>query len=562
MAVLSASFFVPFPATAENNAGSYLAGRQAIARSDFAKAAEFYTRALARDPSNPTLMESVVLSRLAMGEIDRALPVALQMEESGLRSQVAHMVVQSSMLANEDYAGYLDRDPDTQGIGKLADGLLAGWAHLAAGSVGQALAQFDRVGDTNGVRNFALYHKALALASVGDYEGAEAIFAANEGAVTTLSRRAAMARAEVLSQLDRNDEALEMLADVFGASFDPGLTAVADRLASGETLSFSHVRTPQDGLAEVFFTIGAALNDEAADDFVLIYARAAGYLRPDHIDAILLSAELLEDMGQFDLSVATYRKVPQDSADHHAAEMGRAEALRRAGKPDAAIEVLESLAMDYPTLPLVHSSLGDLQRQQEEYDAAIKAYDKALEFLEEGDNREWFVHYARGISHERLKQWDQAEADFRRALELNPEQPQVLNYLGYSLVERKTKLEEALDMIERAAAARPDSGYIIDSLGWVLFRLGRYEEAVTHMERAVELMPVDPVVNDHLGDVYWAVGRMREAEFQWSRALSFVDPEDENAEANPERIRAKLEVGLDEVLAQEGAEPIQVANDQ
>ncbi|MEY8839355.1 tetratricopeptide repeat protein [Cribrihabitans sp. XS_ASV171] len=556
------TFILPLPAFAENSAGSYLAGRQAIARSDFANAAEFYSRALALDPSNPTLMESVVLSRLAMGEIDRALPVAQQMEAQGLRSQVAHMVVQANLLAEGDYAAYLDRDPGTQGIGKLADGLLAGWAHLGAGSVGQAIAQFDRVGDTNGVRNFARYHKALALASVGDFEGAEAIFAADEGVVTTLSRRAAMARAEVLSQLGRNDDALEMLADVFGPSFDPGLTAVADRLVAGETLPFTHVRTPQEGLAEVFFTIGAALNDEAADDFVLIYARAASYLRPDHIDAILLSAELLEDMGQFDLSVATYRKVPQDSADHHAAEMGRAEALRRAGKPDAAIEVLESLAIDYPMLPLVHSSLGDLLRQQEDYASAVKAYDQSLEFLEEGDSREWFVLYARGISHERLKQWENAEADFRRALELNPDQPQVLNYLGYSLVERQIKLEEALDMIERAAAARPDSGYIIDSLGWVLFRLGRYEEAVAHMERAVELMPVDPVVNDHLGDVYWAVGRHREAEFQWSRALSFVDPGDKDNEAKPDRIRAKLEIGLDAVLAQEGAEPIRVANEQ
>ena len=159
-----------------------------------------------------------------------------------------------------------------------------------------------------------------------------------------------------------------------------------------------------------------------------------------------------------------------------------------------------------------------------------------------------------------LEEWKQAEADFRAALELNPDQPQVLNYLGYSMVEKQVKLDEALNMIERAVAARPDSGYIVDSLGWVLFRLGRYDEAVSHMEKAVELMPVDPVVNDHLGDVYWAVGRSREAEFQWKRALSFVDPDDENAEADPDRIRRKLDVGLDQVLAEEGAAPLKFAN--
>ncbi|MEM9972515.1 MAG: tetratricopeptide repeat protein, partial [Pseudomonadota bacterium] len=140
-----------------------------------------------------------------------------------------------------------------------------------------------------------------------------------------------------------------------------------------------------------------------------------------------------------------------------------------------------------------------------------------------------------------------AEADFRRALELNPGQPQVLNFLGYSLVEQRRNLDEALGMIEQAVASRPDSGYIVDSLAWVYYRLGRFEDAVEPMERAVELLPTDPIINDHLGDVYWMVGREREARFQWERALSF-EPEEEDAT----RIRLKLEIGLDEVLAQEG----------
>ena len=137
------------------------------------------------------------------------------------------------------------------------------------------------------------------------------------------------------------------------------------------------------------------------------------------------------------------------------------------------------------------------------------------------------------------------------ALQLNPEEPHVLNYLGYSLVERREKLDEALDMIERAVAAEPDNGYITDSLGWAFYRLGRYEEAVPVMERAVELASTDPVINDHLGDVYWAVGRVREAEFQWRRALSYAPSDD----LDLDRVRRKLEVGLDQVLIDEGAEP-------
>ncbi|MEM6558130.1 MAG: tetratricopeptide repeat protein, partial [Pseudomonadota bacterium] len=158
--------------------------------------------------------------------------------------------------------------------------------------------------------------------------------------------------------------------------------------------------------------------------------------------------------------------------------------------------------------------------------------------------------------------WESAEADFRAALELNPEHPQVLNYLGYSLVEKQIKLDEALSMIERAVERQPDSGYIVDSLGWVLYRLGRYEEAIGHMERAAELMPVDPVVNDHLGDVLWAVGRTTEARFQWRRALSFINDDTQLQDIDPDRIRRKLEVGLDVVLVEEGAPPLKVADEE
>jgi len=173
----------------------------------------------------------------------------------------------------------------------------------------------------------------------------------------------------------------------------------------------------------------------------------------------------------------------------------------------------------------------------------------------------WVLYYSRGIAHERSGDEMASEADFRAALALNPDQPQVLNYLGYSMVEQQRNLDEALDMIERAVAASPNSGYIVDSLGWVLFRLGRYQEAVSQMERAVELLAVDPVVNDHLGDVYWAVGREREAEFQWRRALSFIDLSAMDTEADPDRIRRKLEVGLDVVLQEEGAPPLKTGND-
>ncbi len=551
---------VAVPAYSESSAGSYLAGRQAIYESDYSAAERYYAQALRFDPQNALLLESVVVARIALGEVARALPVAQQIEKANLPSQAARMVISVNLIAEGKFDELLARDPETQGVGPLVDGLMIAWAYLGQGEMTKAMDQFDSVATQDGLREFALYHKAMALASIGDFEGAEAILADNDGTVARFSRRAALARTEILSQLDRNEDAIQFLDEVFVAGSDPTIETYLSQLEAGETLPFTHVRSAQDGMAEIFFTVGAALNSEASADYVLLYTRLASFLRPDHVDAILLSADLLENLQQYDLAVEAYRLVPADSNDHHAAELGRAEVLDRSGKTDAAVEVLQNLASLNPDLPGVHVALADLQRRQENYAAAVASYDTAIALTDSAAGGNWFLHYARGISHERLKHWDQAEADFRRALELNPDQPQVLNYLGYSLVERKEKLDEALDMIERAVAARPDSGYIVDSLGWVLFRLGRYDEAVEHMERAVELMPVDPVVNDHLGDVYWAVGRAREAEFQWSRALSFIDPEDADGEADPDRIRRKIEVGLDAVLAEEGSEPLKVAN--
>jgi Flp pilus assembly protein TadD len=191
-------------------------------------------------------------------------------------------------------------------------------------------------------------------------------------------------------------------------------------------------------------------------------------------------------------------------------------------------------------------------RREERWAEAIPVYDAAIALVPEVKPDHWALFFSRAICEESLRNWDKAEADFRKALELNPDQPQVLNYLGYSFVDRGVNLDEALAMIERAVKAEPDSGYIIDSLAWAYFRLGRYADALAPMEKASLLEPVDPIVTDHLGDVYWAVGRKREAEFQWRRALSF-DPEEKDAT----RIRRKLEIGLDAVLAEEGAAPLQ-----
>ena len=307
LAVLAALLIaVSAPVQADTNAGAYLAGRQAIFDKNFDSAATYFSRALARDSRNEGLMENVVRSQLALGQLKRALPIAQKMELRGIKSQMAHMIVVGDMVQRGDFETLRARDFADRPIGPLVDGLLKAWADFGVGDLDAALADLDALSQENGLGRFAAYHKALVLAANGDFEASEEVF--QNGADTPLSgmsRRAAIARAEVLSQLGRNDQALEMLVDAFGAGFDPALTEVADQLAAGKTLDISIVGTPQHGVAEIFYSIAQALRGQASDDYVLVYSRMATALRPDHIDAILQSAEILEDLRQYDLALDT-----------------------------------------------------------------------------------------------------------------------------------------------------------------------------------------------------------------------------------------------------------------
>ena len=190
-----------------------------------------------------------------------------------------------------------------------------------------------------------------------------------------------------------------------------------------------------------------------------------------------------------------------------------------------------------------YSTLGNILRYEERYQDAIEVFNDAIALTDAKDQSAWRLFYARGIAFERLNIWPKADRDFRKALQLNPDQPLVLNYLGYSLVEKKIQLDEALAMIEKAVDLRPSSGFIVDSLGWVLFRMQQYEEAVPHLERAAELEPVDPIVNDHLGDVYWHLGRPLEARYKWKFAHEMY-----SNEATRKLVSKKIKFGLPPAL--------------
>ncbi len=533
---------------AEEDAGAYLAARSAVIASDYAEATSWFERALISDPGNQQLLDGALVGKMSLGDFQGAMAIAPRLVQLNSASVSGNLTLMADQAKRGAFEDFLTDQAAGRTINPALDGLAKAWAELGAGRMSDALATFDEVAKLQGMRPFALYHKALALASVGDFEGADKILSTEN---LRVARRGIVARVQILSQLERNTDALALIDREFGTEPDPLLDGLRAKLKAGETLPFDIARNATDGMAEVFFTVASALNGEAADGYTVIYARIAQYLRPDHIDSILLVANLLQQQGQTDLAVAAYGEIPPDDPSHFAAEIGRADAQALSGDTDAAIATLTKLAETNGNLMMVQLSLGDLLRKQERFDEASKAYDRALADVVKIDSRHWVIFYSRGITHERSKRWELADADFRKALELNPGQPLVLNYLGYSLVERGEKLDEALGMIQQAVAAQPDSGYIIDSLAWAYFTLGRYDDALAPMEKASLLEPVDPIVTDHLGDVYWAVGRKLEAEFQWHRALSF-GPDEEQAT----RIRRKLEIGLDAVLKEEGETPL------
>lgn len=532
--------------------GAYLAAKSAAAVNDYREAARYYAQALVRDPGKPELLENAIVSLVALGELERAIPLAEKLSGQGVNSQIAALVQLADRIADTGTV------PDgLAGAGDLVNGLAMAWALIEQGRMSAALRAFDSIVARQGLKEFGLYHKALALALVGDFEEADRILSGHDAGPLGLTRRGIIGRAQILSQLDRAPEALALIAENYPNQDEPALNALTARIQTGDAVPFDLVTSARDGHAEVFYTLAAAVRGEAEDGLTLIYSRIAEFLKPNHIDAVLLSAVLLEGLGQYDLATGAYDRVPLDHPAYYSAEIGRAGTLTASGETDAAIEALRRLGKSHGDIPLVHISLGDALRRLERYNEAGAAYDRALALIAGPAPEHWVLYYARGITFEREGEWDKAEADFRKALELRPNQPLVLNYLGYSFVERGVNLDEALRMIETAVIERPDDGYITDSLGWALYRLGRVEEAVAPMEKAIELTPLDPIINDHLGDVYWSVGRIREAEFQWKRALSF-EPTAENAE----RIRKKLALGLDAVLDAEAEDAkIKLAED-
>ncbi|MBU3029627.1 tetratricopeptide repeat protein [Paracoccus sp. XHP0099] len=527
----------------------------AAAESDFRAAARYFAQAVAHDPGDPFLQDSALVAFVSAGQIDRAVKLAEQMQAEGGVTELSRLVGRADLVHRGDWNALLAASPAAEeGLVEVRDDLMGGmiqaWALLGAGRASDALAAFEALAVNPDITPMVNYHLALARALVGDYEGAEALLADQATGAHMLG---VTARAQILTLLERRDDAVRMLDDLPGLDAEPQLLDLRTRIQSGKPVGFDVVRTPADGIAQVFLTFASALAASPdPEPLSLIHARLAAWLSPEMGEARLVAAQLLQERQQFDLAEPEFEALRRMGQMRPVAELARIDALSRAERHDEAEKAALALTAAYPDLPQAWIALGDMLRQQEKFAQAVPAYDKALTLLQDGPGQtRWFPLYARGIALERSGQFERAEQDLLAAIEINPDQASLLNYLGYSWIDRNEKLDRGLEMIQKAVELSPGDGYILDSLAWAYFRLGRYDEAVEPMEAAVGTMASDPLVNDHLGDIYWMVGRHREAEIQWRRALS-LEPTD-SGDVDPDRIRAKLDQGLDAVLAGEKA---------
>ena len=529
--------------------GNYLAALVAGARQDTRAAAAYFREALRADPRNAILLERAFVASLSNGEMPQAFALAERLVRTDPKNGLAQLALGARALKQRQFATartHLSRGGNTR-RGDVTAILLTAWAWAGSNDFNKAIEAADRLNE----RNFALFrdfHAGLMAELLKrPQEASRRMRAAYMADKNTL--RLAEAYARLQSRQGRPQEALNILR-----AFDealprhPVIVDAMERLEKGQTLE-PLVNNAAEGAGEVLYGLGAAGVRQGDEIASIVYLRLALFLSPNHGLAVISLGDLYERIKQGESAIEVYASMPVTSPLRSTAELQIGLVLESLERKDEAQKHLETLVARDPTDPDALLALANLQRTRKLFAEAADTYSRALALSEKTGRADWTTYYFRGVSYERSKRWPQAEADFKKALELYPDQPLVLNYLGYSWVDQGLNLDEAFRMLRKAVDLRPEDGYIVDLLGWAYYKLGKYEDAVRELERAIELKPADPVINDHLGDAYWKVGRRLEAQFQWNHARD-LNPEPEDLP----KILRKIEAGLEETPPKPAAE--------
>jgi len=541
-AACAAVFAVPAAATGTpSEFGSFLAGRHAQALRDTEQASAFMLRVLEENPDNQRLLRRTFVLTLSAGKMETAVALARRIEDAGGKMSTAALLlgVEAARLGKLTEARERFDAMPRSGIAAYSAPLALAWTLFGLGDTDAALDALKPLDKKSGFSTMRDLHAGLINDAAKRTEAAEKAYRGVSDTLAAAPMRIVRAAGSLFERDGRAADA-RALYQAFLAK-DPDNLIIAreiERLDAG-TVAKPPVSNPAEGLAESLFNVASALPRDRGGDIAMIYTRLAIYLRPDFELARLLIGELFDRRERYEKANVLYRAVDPASPYSWSARLRVAGNLVDMGTLDRAIEILSAMADERPERTDALILLGGYLRGAERYAEAVIAYDRAGERLGEITSRDWLFFYNSGIALERSDQWPRAEKNFLKALELQPDQPYVMNYLGYSWVEKGLNIKRAHKLIERAVALRQNDGYIVDSLGWVLYRLGDYEGSVKQLERAIRLRSRDPVINDHLGDAYWRVGRKLEARFQWRRALD-LEPEDDQIS----KIEEKLNNGL------------------
>lgn len=542
LASVPASAALAYDPAASSLSGSYLAGRSAAKLRDNDIASNYLASALKADAGNPLLTEKIFLLELSEGDMPRAEAFAAEVLKFNSQQRMARIV-----LGLKDFkAGHYEQARKNfeqsayTPVGELTSWLLIAWSYAGENQLNPALKALDRLDSNESFANFQVFHEALIADYLGNAIRAEAAYKKAVAAAGS-SLRIVQAYGNFLERNNRAAEAQALYRGYLENDDNPLIQAALDQSLKGVKPK-PFIASPAQGAAEALFSLATSMNDDQSVDVALLYTQLGISLGADEDIMYTLLGDTYEDMKRYDKALAAYQKVPATSPLRVNADMEEAVSLQQLGRKDEALAKLKALVAADPKNYDAIVTLGNLYRANSDFANASVTYDQAIALLDKPGPANWRIFYYDGIAHERMKQWDVAEKLFRKALELSPNESSVLNYLGYSMIEKKINLPEALDMVKKAVELKPNDGYITDSLGWAYYQLGDYDQAVIHCERAVELLPADPTIAEHLGDAYWRVGRKLEAKFQWQHAKD-NKPEPEDLK----RIEDKLKNGLPDV---------------
>ncbi|UXM95967.1 tetratricopeptide repeat protein [Bartonella sp. HY329] len=533
---------------AKSFSGAYLAGRIAISDRQSDIAISYLQQALDFDRNSEMVQRDLFLTLMANGKFNEAVPVAILLRNNKELERFTKPVMAADAMNRKHFKQAISvmkySNPDS--LDTITCGVFAAWAKFGQGQRRAAINDIAALEGQEWFRFFKNYHLALMYSLNGQKAEAEKAFTAalkdqDSGAAFPDSyERVIIAYASFQWRNKNVKGAIETLSN--GEKLLSGRDTLANlRLAAQNGKQPpALVQSASDGASEIIYNIGTALNRAKAENVAALYLQISLAMRPNSDATIFQLADLSANTDDHKTAIEYYSKIQQGSPYYRESQLRMAMNLADDGQEDKAIELLNGLVKQFGADERVYTGLASIYMQKEDFANTVQILDRYLNQLTTTRPENWPLFYQRAIAYERLKLWDKAELDFNKALELQPNQPQVLNYLGYSLVDRDMKLEEALKMIKKAAELRPQDGAIIDSLGWAYYKLGRFNDAVRELERAVKLRPEDSAINDHLGDAYWMAGRKLEATFQWHHAA-------DNSKIEPDelkKVQQKLKHGL------------------